>query len=161
MKDKRKNILGLGWINLSIVWTHWHQWWHSYWKWRTRKFHQQRPVVKAQRRNKLSRLTECKTGPETGEWNYNKTHVPFHAEAKVEIKPYAGEVDAIRLNQWLQWMQVYFNVHEVTKKQKIVFSWLKLEGHALTWWESDAVNRELGNEPLVIDWEVFKKMIKS
>jgi len=37
---------------------------------------------------------------------------------------------------------------------------LKLEGHALTWWDSDAVSRELGNEPLVIDWEVFKNMIK-
>jgi hypothetical protein len=44
----------------------------------------------------------------------SKTHVPFHVEAKVDIKPYVGEVDAIKLNQWLQQMEVYFSVHEVT-----------------------------------------------
>jgi hypothetical protein len=38
---------------------------------------------------------------------------------------------------------------------------LKLEGHALTWWESDAVSKELENEPPMIDWEEFKDMIKS
>jgi hypothetical protein len=64
---------------------------------------------------------ECKTEPEMGECSYNKTHVPFHVEAKVDIKPYVREVDAIKLNQWLQQMEVYFNVHEVTGKQKICF----------------------------------------
>jgi hypothetical protein len=32
--------------------------------------------------------TEHKTEPEMGECSYNKTHVPFHVEAKVDIKPY-------------------------------------------------------------------------
>jgi hypothetical protein len=57
-------------------------------------------------------------------------------------------------------MEVYFNM-QVTRKLKICFSQLKLEGHALTWWESDAVSRELGNAPLMTDWKVFKNMIKS
>jgi hypothetical protein len=57
-------------------------------------------------------------------------------------------------------MDVYFNVHEVDKKQKIVFAWLNLEGHALTWWESDAI-RSLVNEPPMIEWQVFNDMIKS
>jgi hypothetical protein len=58
-------------------------------------------------------------------------------------------------------MEVYFNVHEVTRKQNIVFARLKLEGHALKSWESDAVSKALGNESLVINWEVLKNMIKS
>jgi hypothetical protein len=58
-------------------------------------------------------------------------------------------------------MEVYFNMHEVTRKQNISFARLKLECHALTWWESDVVNRELGNKPPMIDREVFKNMIKS
>jgi hypothetical protein len=37
-----------------------------------------------------------------GECNYRKMSMPFHVEAKVDIKPYAREVDAIKLNQWLQ-----------------------------------------------------------
>jgi hypothetical protein len=52
-------------------------------------------------------------------------------------------------------------VHEVTTKHNISFARLKLEVHALTWWESDAVSRALGNEPPVTEWEVFKDMIKS
>jgi len=51
-------------------------------------------------------------------------------------------------------MEVYFNMHEVTWKKKIFFV-------RLTWWESDAVSRALGNEPPMIDWDVFKDMIKS
>jgi hypothetical protein len=38
---------------------------------------------------------------------------------------------------------------------------LKLEGHALAWWESDVVGRTLENEPPVTKWEVFKNMIKA
>ena len=52
-------------------------------------------------------------------------------------------------------------MHEVVKKQKIAFSQWKLEGHALAWWESDAMGRALENEPLVTNWEVFKDMIKA
>jgi hypothetical protein len=54
-------------------------------------------------------------------------------EAEVDIKPYAEEVDFVRINQWLQWMEVYFNMHEVIGKQKIYFFQLKLEDHALAW----------------------------
>jgi len=39
-------------------------------------------------------------------------------EAKVDIKPYAKEVDAIKLNQWIQQLEVYFSVHKATWKQK-------------------------------------------
>jgi hypothetical protein len=52
-------------------------------------------------------------------------------------------------------------VYEVTVKKKIIFARLKLKGHALTWWESDVVIIALGNETTMIDWEVFKNMIKS
>jgi hypothetical protein len=52
-------------------------------------------------------------------------------------------------------------MHEVVKKPKIAFSQWKLEGHVLAWWESDAVGRALENEPPMINWEVFKDMIKS
>jgi hypothetical protein len=85
----------------------------------------------------------------------------FCVEAKVDIKPYAREVYVIRLNQWLQQMEVYFNVHKITGKQNISFAQLNIEGRALAWWESDAVIRLLGNEPPMNNWEVFKDMIKS
>ena len=53
-------------------------------------------------------------------------------EAKVDIKPYQGEIDALKMYHWLQQLEVYFNVHHIDEEQNISFARLKLEGHALT-----------------------------
>jgi len=53
-------------------------------------------------------------------------------EAKVDIKPYQGEIDALKHNNWFQQLEVYFNIHHIDEEQKISFTRLKLEGHALT-----------------------------
>jgi hypothetical protein len=65
-----------------------------------------------------------------------KVQTPFKVEAKIDIKPYVGEIDALKLNQWLQQLEVYFSVHQIGEDKRISFNQLKLEGHALTWWES-------------------------
>jgi hypothetical protein len=46
----------------------------------------------------------------------------FKMEAKVDIKPYQGEIDAVKLNHWLQQLEVYFSVHNIDEEQKISFS---------------------------------------
>jgi hypothetical protein len=56
---------------------------------------------------------------------------------------------------------VYFSVYKINGKRIIAFACLKIEGHTLAWWESDVNGRSLGNEPLVIDWGVFKNIIKA
>jgi len=39
------------------------------------------------------------------------SRLPFKVEAKVDIKPYDGEVDVIKMNHWLHKLKVYFSVH--------------------------------------------------
>jgi hypothetical protein len=53
---------------------------------------------------------------------------------------------------------VFTNIDE---EKKISFSRLKLEGHALTWWESHMETLRLEGDPLVTKWEDFKTLIKS
>ena len=53
-------------------------------------------------------------------------------EVKVDINPYQGEIDALKLNHWLQQLDVYFSIHHIDEGHKISFSRLKLEGHSLT-----------------------------
>jgi hypothetical protein len=79
----------------------------------------------------------------------------------VEIKPYQGEIDSIKLNQWLQKLVFYFSVHNIAEEKNISFTWMKLEGHVQTWWESDAKTLRLEGDSLVTKWEVFKTLIKS
>jgi hypothetical protein len=55
----------------------------------------------------------------------------FKMEVKVDINPYQGDINKLKLNHWLQQQEFYFNIHRIDE-QKISFSKLKLEGHALT-----------------------------
>jgi hypothetical protein len=49
-------------------------------------------------------------------------------EVKVDVNPYQAEIDALKLNHWLQQPKVYFNIHHIDEEKKISFSRLKLEG---------------------------------
>jgi hypothetical protein len=82
-------------------------------------------------------------------------------EAKVDTKPYQGETNALKLNYWLHQLELYFSVHRIDEEKKISFVRLKLEGHALTWWESHMKTLRLEGDPQVTKWEDFKTLIKS
>jgi hypothetical protein len=56
-------------------------------------------------------------------------------EMKVDINPYQFDIDALKLSHWLQQLEFYFSVHHLDEEKNISFDILKLEGHALTWWE--------------------------
>jgi hypothetical protein len=42
----------------------------------------------------------------------------FKMEEKVDIKPYHGEIDALKLNHWLQQLEVYFSVHQIEEGKR-------------------------------------------
>jgi hypothetical protein len=82
-------------------------------------------------------------------------------EAKVDIKPYQGDIDAFKLNHWLQQIKFYFILHHIDEEQDISFVRLNLEGHALTWWESHTETLRMEDDSPVTRWEDFKTLIKS
>jgi hypothetical protein len=43
----------------------------------------------------------------------------FEMEAKVDIKPCQGEIDCLKLNHWVQQLEVYFSVHNIGEEKKI------------------------------------------
>jgi len=53
-------------------------------------------------------------------------------EEKVGINLYHGENDAMKMNHWLQQLEVYFSIHQIDEGKNISFVRLKLEGHTLT-----------------------------
>ena len=50
----------------------------------------------------MEREPERKVQENVRECSYNKPHVHLCVEAKVETKTYVGEVDPIKMSQWLQ-----------------------------------------------------------
>jgi hypothetical protein len=91
----------------------------------------------------------------------NPSQSLFNMEAKVDIHPYQGEVDVLKMNHWLQQLEFYFSVHHIDEEHKISFARLKLEGHALTWWERYTKTLRMVGDPPVTIWEEFKTLIKS
>jgi hypothetical protein len=79
----------------------------------------------------------------------------------MEIKTYQYEINALNLNHRIQQLKFYFNIHHIYKEQKVLFSRLKLEGHALTLWEIHMKRIRVEGDPLVTRWEDFKTLIKS
>jgi hypothetical protein len=57
----------------------------------------------------------------------------FNMEEKMDINPYQCDINALKLNHWLQQLELYFIVHHIEEEQNISFVRLKLEGHVLTW----------------------------
>jgi hypothetical protein len=55
----------------------------------------------------------------------------------------------------------FFNVHHIDEGKNISFAILKLEGHALTWWEIQLEKNRLAGDLPVTRWEEFKILMKS
>jgi len=67
----------------------------------TKTEHQEQKASLEEFKRKEKHESKIRTKTKVGEYNYNKMSVPFHVDPKVEIKPYVGEIDSIKLNQWL------------------------------------------------------------
>jgi hypothetical protein len=42
----------------------------------------------------------------------------FKMEEKVDINPYQGEIDALKLNIFFQQLELYFNIHHIDEEKK-------------------------------------------
>jgi hypothetical protein len=91
----------------------------------------------------------------------NPSQSLFNMKTKVDINPYQGEINALKLNHWLQQLEVYFSIHHKDEEHKILFTRLKLEGYALTWWEIHIETLRLEGDSPITRWDDFKTLIKS
>jgi hypothetical protein len=78
----------------------------------------------------------------------------------VDINPYQGDIDSLKLNHWLQQLEVYFIIHHINEEPKISFVRLKLEDQALTSWESHMETIRLEGDTPATKWDDFKTFIK-
>jgi hypothetical protein len=82
-------------------------------------------------------------------------------EKKEDINPNQGDIDALKLNDWLQQLEVYFRIHHKYEEKKISFSRLKLEDRDLTWWERHRETLRLGVDLPITRWDDFKTLMNS
>jgi hypothetical protein len=51
----------------------------------------------------------------------NPSQSIFKMEEKVDINPHQGEIDALKLNHWLQQLEVYFIIHDIDEENNSSF----------------------------------------
>jgi hypothetical protein len=44
----------------------------------------------------------------------------------MDVKTYQSEINVVKFNQWLQYLEVYFSVHNIREEKNISFVLLKL-----------------------------------
>jgi len=83
-------------------------------------------------------------------------------EVKFKLKSFGGEIDPERLNQWFKQMEAYFWVQKIeSDEEKIEIATLKLEGHALVWWEAYLDSNTSFEEVPMIRWSAFKELLRD
>ena len=124
------------------------------------------------RESNLARLIDLLVGVHSNNNNQRQHHdgeergfdasssshsISFKVEEKVEIPTFGGEVDDDKLNNWLNQLEVYIQIQGVLGDvNKISFARLKMDGHALIWWETHVETLKYENQPKVYSWEEFK-----
>ena len=78
-------------------------------------------------------------------------------EAKVEIPEFRGDIDGEKLDAWLDRLESYFSLYGFNDLQKITFVRVKMESHALVWWNAYVQAHGLHGTT----WDRFKELIRK
>jgi hypothetical protein len=78
-------------------------------------------------------------------------------EAKIEIPEYRGELDGEKLDAWLDKLESYFSLYGFNDLQRLTFVRVKMESHALIWWNAYVQSRGFQN----LAWDGFKTLVRK
>jgi hypothetical protein len=77
-------------------------------------------------------------------------------EAKVEIPEFRGDIDGEKLDAWLDRLESYFSLYGFNDLQKITFVRVKMESHALVWWNAYVQAHGMHGTT----WDRFKELVR-
>jgi hypothetical protein len=61
---------------------------------------------------------------------------PFKVQVKIYIPVFEGQIDVDTLEKWLNLLEGYFFVHNLSDRENIIFALLKDLPHVKHWWEN-------------------------
>lgn len=83
-------------------------------------------------------------------------------DVKFELPKYCGELDAEKLDDWIQQVEVYCIVQNLfDDASRIQIATLRLGGSTLTWWESRNRVEILQHGRVNLSWSKFVSALKS
>ena len=74
-------------------------------------------------------LQRLPTGGASASSNHYRGVTPIKVQVKFDIPIFEGQIDANVVDRWLNLLEGYFSVHELSNPEKIIFSLLKAIPH--------------------------------
>jgi hypothetical protein len=76
------------------------------------------------------------TGGASASNNHFGGATTFKVHLNFDIPIFDGQIDADAVDRWLNLLEGYFSVHDLSDREKIIFSLLKAGPHVKDWWET-------------------------
>jgi hypothetical protein len=90
--------------------------------------------------------------------------VPFKVQINFDIPIFEGQIEMDVLDKWLNLLEGYFFVHNLSNRENITFSLFKVVPHVKDWWETFCEQKEIEEPSLFIvtaTWESSRYAIKE
>ena len=84
--------------------------------------------------------------------------IPFKVKMNLDILNLEGKIDAESINNWVQQLESYYVVNQLTKAEKITISFLKMSTSVHYWWENLSTKMEKQEDP-IDTWVKFVKYV--
>jgi hypothetical protein len=101
----------------------------------------------------------------TGEAYSSGGHAtPFKVQVNFDIPLFEALIDTDAIDKWLNMLEEYFSVHNLSDREKITFSLLKVIPHVKDWWDTYSKQRVVEEYKIFVVapiWDSFRDTIKE
>ena len=101
----------------------------------------------------------------TGDASSSRGHAtPFKVQVNFDIPLFERLIDADAVDKWLNLLEGCFLVHNLSDREKITFSHLKVIPHVKDWWDTYSEKRAIQESTIFVvtpTWDSFRDTIKE
>lgn len=97
------------------------------------------------------------TRPETSESNFDDAA----RRVRVEVPDFHGKLDPYAFQDWITFLEDYFNWFSLAANRRVRFVKMKLKGHARVWWQSVEEHLHCLQKPPITDWEKMRLKLQE
>ena len=80
--------------------------------------------------------------------------IPFKEKMNLDIPNLEGNIDAKFVDNWVQQLESYYAVNQLSEEEKITIASLKMSTFVHYWWKNISTNMEQEGDP-IDTWDKF------
>ena len=86
--------------------------------------------------------------------------IPFKVQINIDIPNIDGNIDAKFVDNWVQQLELYYFVNQLSKAKNITIASLKMSTSVHYWWENLSTKMEKEGDPIET-WVIFFEYVQK